>query len=102
MSRRAIDPVITHGTVHGRCPKCGEPYMGTFDADDQDVHLECVSCHHEGLYKYVWPDELPKVILRHRSSGQLLASCGRAIKKKKIKTKNPDGALPGQMKFEGV
>ena len=93
-----INPVITKGIVNGSCPKCGEPYTGEIDADDQDVHLSCVACGHEGLYMYYWPDELPKVNLRYKSSRQSIDRIKR--KRTKRKKKNPDGKLKGQLAFD--
>ena len=89
---------IVKGTVQGACPKCGEPYMGELDADEQDVTLECVSCRHTVNYCYRWPDELPPVTLRYKSSGQLISGLrSRKKKKKKIST-----VLKGQMSFEDL
>lgn len=93
---RSIDPVITAGTVHGNCPKCREPYMGQMDADEETVELKCVGCGHNGQYFYRWPDELPKVTLRHVSNGRALGSKKRSKKRKQ----NPDGVLKGQLSFE--
>lgn len=60
------DFVITKGVVHGRCPKCGEAYMGEFDADETTVDVKCVGCGKEGFYRYTWPEDLPKFNLRPR------------------------------------
>ena len=79
----------------GSCPKCRGPFAGSMDADDVEVALECVSCNHVGRYYYHWPDELPKVILRHKSNGRRLGEKSRGKKKKK----NPDGVLAGQLPF---
>lgn len=94
---KAIDPVIVSGQIMGQCPKCREPYVGQMDADSESVILECVLCHHKGRYLYRWPDELPKVILRHWKSRELLRG---SKKRKKKKQKNPDGVLKGQMSFK--
>lgn len=94
---RLIDPKITRGTVHGTCPKCREPFMGEMDADEESVELKCVGCGHKGSYFYRWPDELPSVILRHRSNGRVLGAKNRKAKKKK---KNPDQVLKGQLAFD--
>ncbi len=94
---RPIDPVITSGTVHGRCPKCREPYMGQMDADSETVELECVSCHHKGRYFYRWPEELPKVTLRHWKSMELLR--GSKKRRKKKKPVDPNAPLKGQLAF---
>lgn len=96
---KLIDPVITAGTVMGRCPKCREPYMGKMDADEETVELECVNCHHKGKYFYQWPDELPKVTLRHWSNGRVLGGL-RKKKRRKQKEKFNPLVLPGQLSFE--
>ncbi len=95
MMGKRIDPVITSGVVHGLCPKCREPFMGEMDADEKLVELKCVSCRHVGKYFYHWPDELPKVTLRHVSNGRALGQKS----KKKTKDKNPDQVLRGQLSF---
>lgn len=96
---KSINPVITAGTVIGTCPKCGQPYTGKMDADDQEVVLACVGCNHKGIYKYHWPEELPKVQLRHKSNGQLL---GPRRKSKKKKPKGDPFKLKGQLCLPGV
>ena len=50
---------ITAGTVMARCPKCKEPFIGKFDADEEEFSLECVNCNHKEDFKYTWPDDLP-------------------------------------------
>ena len=95
---KRIDPRITAGTVHGSCPRCGQPFMGQMDADEPEVELKCVNCRHVGKYFYVWPDELPKVNLRHVSNGRALGG----TRKKKKKKVNPDGVIKGQLAFDGL
>lgn len=92
---KLIDPVIIRGTIMGRCPKCREPFMGELDADDQKVELKCVNCHHVGKYVYYWPDELPKVTLRHHKNRCVI---GHAHYRRK-QLANPDGVLEGQLSF---
>lgn len=70
--KHPLDFRITQGTIQAVCPKCRQPYMGTIDADEPEVEMTCVNCRHTTLYTYVWPDELPKVTLRYKSSGQLV------------------------------
>lgn len=96
---KKLDPRVTSGTIQCSCPKCGEPYMGQFDADEEDVVMECVSCHHTVNYCYRWPDELPAMTLRYKSSGQLIS--GLRAKPRRKKKKKTD-VLKGQMAFEGV
>ncbi len=63
---------VTDGTIHGECKKCCEVCIGTFssddliDVDDKGVGLvtmRCVSCQHDTLYSWVWPDGLPEMPL---------------------------------------
>ena len=61
-----IDPVITSGVVHGRCPKCGEPFLGNFDCDCQEFEMKCVNCSYSNMYVYTWPDDLPKFKIRNK------------------------------------
>ncbi|WKV32894.1 hypothetical protein MAC3UK_0007 [Bdellovibrio phage MAC3UK] len=101
---KKLDLVIVKGTVSGACPKCGGAYQGEIDCthnqeSHEDVTLECLSCGHSVNYCYRWPDELPRVTLRYKSSGQLLSGLrSRPRKKKKKKT----DVLKGQMSFKGV
>lgn len=96
---KKLTPVIVKGTVQCPCPKCGGPYVGQMDADDEDVVLECQNCGHSVEYRYRWPDELPPVTLRYKSSGQLLSGLrSKPRRKKKKKTE----VLKGQMAFAGV
>lgn len=98
---RAINPCIIRGLISGSCPKCTMSFTGNFHSASNDrlakVHVEltCNGCGHEGKYFFRWPDELPPVVLRHKSNGRALG--GHRKKKKK---KNPDGVLRGQMAFE--
>lgn len=93
---RKLGLFIIRGDVKGQCPKCGEPYLGSLDTDEPTVIMECVSCHHSVDYFYRWPDELPPVTLRYRSSGQLV---GHRKKPKKKKLKNKNNVLKGQLSF---
>lgn len=91
---RKINPVIIKGVVLGSCPKCGQPYTGEIDADSKNIVLGCINCSHVGEYIFYWPDELPKVVLRHKSSRMLV---GRL--KKKTKRRSKYDVLPGQLSF---
>ncbi|AEG42304.1 hypothetical protein BdPhPhi1402_gp07 [Bdellovibrio phage phi1402] len=96
---KKLTPVIIKGTVQCPCPKCGDPYEGELSHETEDVVLECQSCGHSVEYYYRWPDEMPPVTLRYKSSGQLLSGLrSRPRRKKKKKT----DVLKGQMAFEGV
>jgi len=56
---------IVQGQVMGECPKCEQPYMGSFDTESTneedwvEFKMECVNCRHQGKFKYHWPDDLP-------------------------------------------
>lgn len=70
----SFDVVITRGTVHGECPECGQPFMGSFDADDgdddgnADLTLNCVGCNFEETFTWKWPDDLPAFYLTEKSN----------------------------------
>ena len=89
-----INPVIIKGTVAGSCPKCSCAYTGQIDADEKEVILDCVNCGHRGEYFFHWPDELPQVLLRHKSNRQLISQV-------RIKKKKDPNQLPGQLAFKG-
>lgn len=64
--RKKVEFSVTEGQVFGQCPKCAEPFLGKFDCDgdDQAVTVECVNCHFKQLFKWTWPDDLPKFHLK--------------------------------------
>lgn len=99
---RKIDPVVTSGFIMGRCPRCHGDFSGLFNTAEIDlrakteVELECTNCQHVGKYFFQWPDEMPKITLRHVSNGRAL---GGNRKKKKKKKFNPL-VLPGQLVFD--
>lgn len=101
---RLIDPRVVSGTIMGTCPKCRQPFMGQFDADEERVELTCVSCRHVGRYLYRWPDELPVPFLRHRKNQYLLETSfvAPARQRRQRSKNNPDNVLAGQLKFKGV
>lgn len=98
-----IDPVIVNGNIKGSCPRCEAPYWGIFHIDDSamsntakvSIEMVCQICEHKGVYFYQWPDELPKVTLRHWSNGRALGE-----KRRKKRKKNADGVLKGQIAFQ--
>lgn len=107
-----INPSIVSGDIMGRCPKCSNSFAGTMDYKDISntatipVSMKCLNphCRHTGEYFIRWPDELPKVQLRHTRNRQLVSS-GRKGPRRKKKKENPDGVLRGQMSFaisEGI
>lgn len=92
-----LDFRITSGEIMARCPKCHDGhYMGSIDADSEDVVMQCQNCQHETRYVYRWPAELPKVTLRYKSSGQFVGI------KRKSRPRRQSDVLPGQLKFGGV
>lgn len=101
---KSIKPRMITGRILGHCPKCGYDYSGWLNTDDKLIKLKCLSpfCDHEGLYKYHWPDELPKVILRHAKSGQLLKCCKNSPKRKRKKKGGDPYRLPGQLSFDQI
>lgn len=95
--RYPLDFRIISGTIQASCPVCpmGQ-YTGSIDADDETVVMQCSNCGHETYYFYRWPDELPKVTLRYKSSGQLVGL------KRKSRPRGQSDVLPGQLKFGGL
>lgn len=100
---RLIDPVVTSGRVLGRCPRCRGDFMGFFQSESltntakSEVELDCQQCGHAGKYFFQWPDEIPKLTLRHVSNGRALGAKNRKARKKK---RNPDNVLKGQLAFD--
>lgn len=99
---RLINPVILGGEVLGFCPKCRGAYRGHIHfsqiKDENikiDVTLRCNQCGHSGDYFVSRDDGLPKVDLRHSSNGRLLGK-----RRKRVKKKNPDHVLRGQLAFD--
>lgn len=98
---KLIDPVVTSGRILGRCPRCRGDFMGFFQTESitntakAEVELDCQGCGHAGKYFFQWPDEIPKVTLRHVSNGRALGG-----QRKKKKRKNPDQVLKGQLAFD--
>ena len=101
-----INPVMLSGDIMGKCPKCAGIFSGHMDKEISNnatipVSMKCLvpHCMHTGEYFIRWPDELPKVQLRHKRNRQLVSS-GRKGPRRKKKKVNPDGVLRGQMAFD--
>lgn len=97
MKKKLVFKVI-EAAIKSECPKCGGVRGGFLTPAKEDIRMVCKECGYSTNYVYRWPDELPEMILRYKSSGQVVGRHNRKTKRKK----NPDGVLKGQMSFEGA
>lgn len=103
---KPINPVVIDAEIMGRCPQCRGDFKGFMDMTLMKqnatipVHLKCFQCGHLGNYFVNWPDELPKVQLRHKRNRQLVSSGVVRKRRRRKENKNPDQVLKGQLAFD--